>query len=200
MRNQPSLPDVVLFGIQGAGKGVQGQKLEEKYGYQPFVMGNVLREVKSQGGALGAEVARYMDAGELVPKEVTMSAAEAYLRSLDDHPVNFDGFPRNESQMAPFEELMKTRGKVFTCINLVVPRQEVIARIQERARKEGRKDDQDMRVVLRRLNNFEAETLPVIHQYNMQGKVKHIDGRQSVEEVAAEIQAHIETFVMQNVA
>ncbi len=69
--------DLVLFGIQGSGKGTQAKKLAAEYGYNIFEAGAELRKIASSDSPLGRRVKGYIDQGHLVPHTIIMEVVAA---------------------------------------------------------------------------------------------------------------------------
>lgn len=176
--------DLVFFGIQGSGKGTQAKLLAEEFGYYIFEAGGELRKIKASGTELGETVKTYIDNGELVPFEIIMQVVkEAIAAQPQDQKILFDGIPRDEDQMKAFDSILNESGRDFTCIHILLEKQEAIERIKGRAEIEGRADDADMEKVLRRIDLFLEKTMPVIKKYEDEGKVIEIEGKGSVEEI-----------------
>lgn len=180
--------DLVLFGIQGSGKGTQAKKLCDEFGYEQFEAGGELRKIAASGSELGNTVRSYIDAGHLVPHEIIMKVVqEAVHARPKDQKILFDGIPRDLDQMRDFDAIMKEAGRDFRCIHILLTREQGIERILGRAKAEGRKDDSDVSIVTRRMDTFEEKTKPVIEAYRSQGKVMEIDGNRNIEQVYADI-------------
>jgi adenylate kinase len=176
--------DLVFFGIQGSGKGTQAKRLAAEFGYDIFEAGGELRKIKASGSDLGKEVASYMDAGNLVPFEIIMKVVEESIASrAPDTKILFDGIPRDGDQKRSFDEIMKRVGREFTCVQILLDKEEAIQRILGRAQIEGRKDDADESAIMTRIQTFLDKTLPVIEDYKSSGNMIEVDGKGSVEEV-----------------
>ena len=76
---------VVLLGPPGAGKGTQARKLSEKLGIPQISTGDLFRENISSGTPLGLEAKRYLDAGDLVPSELTNKLVEDRIEAAGRH-------------------------------------------------------------------------------------------------------------------
>ena len=176
--------DLVLFGIQGSGKGTQAKKLAEEFGYDIFEAGGELRKIKASGSELGETVASYIDKGDLVPHDIIIQVVkEAILARDPDQKILFDGIPRDLDQMRDFNEIMKDVGREFQCVQFLLDPEEGVQRILGRAEKEGRTDDADEAVIRKRMATFEEKTVPVIEGYKDEGRVVEVDGVGTVEEV-----------------
>ena len=146
---------VVLLGPPGAGKGTQAQKLADKLGVPQISTGDLFRENISSGTPLGVEAKRYLDAGDLVPSDLTNALVEDRI-SQPDAADGFilDGFPRSVS----VEELLK--------------------RLKER----GRADDTE-EVIHNRFKVYSDETKPLLEYYH--DELKTVDAVGGLDEVFA---------------
>ncbi len=180
--------DLVLFGIQGSGKGTQAKRLAAEFQYDIFEAGGELRKIAASGSPLGETVKSYIDKGNLVPFEIIMQVVkEAILARPKSQKILFDGIPRDENQMKSFDAIMKEAGRPFRCIHILLSPEEGMQRILGRAKAEGRADDADTAIVEKRMKTFTEKTMPVIQAYAKQGKVTEIDGMRGVEEVYGEM-------------
>ncbi len=176
--------DLVLFGIQGSGKGTQAKKLAAEFGYDIFEAGGELRKIAASGSQLGKTVKSYIDAGNLVPHEIIMQVVkEAVLARPKDQKILFDGIPRDLNQMRDFDLIMKDAGRGFRVIHLQLDPEEGMRRILGRAKVEGRRDDANEAVIRRRMNTFVEKTVPVLEEYKKRGIVTEVDGKKAVDQV-----------------
>lgn len=177
------MKDIIIFGIQGSGKGTQAQIIAEKKGMQVFEMGGELRKIKKEDSELGKTVREIIDHGDLVPNEIVMDIVSHFLDGISaETPVLFDGIPRSLPQKHTLDALLQRKGRKPVGLFLDVPKEEVIQRMKER----GREDDTD-EVIERRIGNYESETLPVIEEYEAEGNMIRVNGFQGIEEVTEEI-------------
>ena len=100
-----------------------------------------------------------------------------------DQKILFDGVPRDEDQMHDFNSIMQGVGRDFQCVHILLDPEIGIKRILERASIEGRADDTDESFIRRRMEIFQEKTMPVLRQYEEQGKVIEVDGNGTIEEV-----------------
>jgi len=176
--------DLVLFGIQGSGKGTQAKKLAAELGYDIFEAGGELRKIAASGSELGETVKSFIDVGKLVPFEIIMQVVkEAIQERPADQKILFDGIPRDHDQMVAFNNTMKDVGRDFQCVQILLDAEEGVQRILGRAEEEGRKDDADETVIRRRMNTFLEKTVPVIDAYKEEGLMTEVDGDGSMDEV-----------------
>ena len=99
---------LIIFGPQGAGKGTQSARIAEKYGIPAISTGEIFRWAIKGRTALGNKVLEYVDAGKLVPDELTIQVVKERL-GADDCADGFllDGFPRNVQQAEALDRLME---------------------------------------------------------------------------------------------
>ncbi|MFH0851355.1 MAG: adenylate kinase [Candidatus Peregrinibacteria bacterium] len=180
--------DLVLFGIQGSGKGTQAKRLCAEFGYEMFEAGGELRKIAASGSDLGKTVKSYIDVGKLVPFEIIMQVVkEAILARPKMQKILFDGIPRDLDQMRSFDQIMADAGRDFRCIEILFTEEEGVKRILGRAKLEGRADDADEATIRRRMQTFTEKTKPVIGRYKVQGRLTEVDGKGTVEEVYEDI-------------
>lgn len=176
--------DLLLFGIQGSGKGTQAKLLAKQFDYDIFEAGGELRKIKDSGSELGQEVASYIDAGNLVPHEIIMAVVKEAVSAREaDQQILFDGIPRDLAQKEDFDALMAELGRGFVCIWIMVDEEACVQRILKRAEDQGRADDADEAIIRKRMATFHEKTIPVIEEYASEGKVSEVSGEGSVDEV-----------------
>lgn len=176
--------DLVLFGIQGSGKGTQARRIAAEFGYDIFETGAELRRIIASGSELGKTAASYMDKGNLVPLPLVMQVVkEAVLAKAKTQKILFDGIPRDREQMDAFNAMMGEVGRPFQCLHILLSEEEALQRILARAKVEGRVDDSDEAYIRRRMEIFREKTTPVIDAYRKQGKLMDVEGDGVVEEV-----------------
>lgn len=181
---------LLIVGPQGSGKGTQGVRIAEALGVPVVSTGDVFRANVAGGTDLGVQVKEIIDAGQLVPDELTSAVVRDRL-SKEDAAGGFllDGYPRNLPQVMHLDEFLGGREeKLDAVIVLEVPREESIARLSKRALEQGRADDTEA-VIAQRLAIYESETAPIIGVYATRGIVDEIDGTGSVDEITDRILA-----------
>ena len=176
--------DIILFGIQGSGKGTQADLLMKTLSnYQYFEPGNILRALKSNDNVLWNHIKASMLQGKMVDDGVIFGLFDIYEHLLK-HGQNMliDWFMRSQPQMYYFltQEYVNKRG--FVGIHYNLSKEKAIERIMSRAAKEWREDD-TKEAIERRLSIYEKETKPVIDHLDKMGKMIHIDADQSVEKI-----------------
>ena len=184
---------LLIVGPQGSGKGTQGVRIAEALGIPVVSTGDVFRANVAQGTELGKQVTSIIDAGDLVPDELTSAVVRDRL-SQDDASEGFllDGYPRNLAQVMHLDEFLGGRDESLDAvIALMVPRDESLARLTARAAEQGRADD-TAEAIETRLSIYERETAPILGVYGARGVVDEIDGMGGLDEVTARIFAALD--------
>jgi adenylate kinase len=179
---------VLFMGPPGAGKGTQAALVAEHFGVPQISTGDIFRANVAAGTELGVIAKRYMDAGEYVPDEVTNDMVRARLGQPDARRgFLLDGYPRTVDQVARLDEMLAELGTSLDgVIVLRVDREELIARLLERARTSGRADDTED-VIRYRQEVYAEQTTPLLSLYSERGLVVEVDGHGTVDEVAERI-------------
>ena len=125
---------LVLVGPPGAGKGTQAEFISAHLSIPKISTGDIFRANVSQGTPLGREAKKFMDAGDLVPDEITVGMVRDRLAE-DDAGKGFllDGFPRNVPQARTLDDLLLSAGTPLDVVlELVVDDDEVVRRLSGR--------------------------------------------------------------------
>lgn len=204
---------ILLMGPPGAGKGTQAANLVKEFGIPHISTGDMFRAAVKEGTELGLQAKACMDAGKLVPDEVTIGIVKERLAKPDcKKGFILDGFPRTVEQADALTGILKELGLSLTAaINITVPAADLIERAVGRrickscgatyhvkfnpSKKAGvcdtcagdlyqRADDSE-ETMKNRLSVYEAQTKPLIAYYEKAGVYKEIDGRQPIDDVKA---------------
>ena len=175
---------IVLLGAPGSGKGTQAALLEKELGVPHISTGVLFRAAVQEATVLGKKIASILDAGELVPDDLTLELLEERI-VLADTADGFilDGYPRNLVQAESLDGLLEKLGfEVDEVVQIDVDTEEVIGRIAKRATDQGRSDDSE-EVVRNRMRIYEEQTAPVIDYYGEKGRLTRVLGTGSIEDV-----------------
>lgn len=178
----------LIVGPQGSGKGTQGIIVARAFGVPQVATGDIFRENVAGGTELGTRVQAIIEAGNLVPDELTSELVRDRLAQPDAaNGFLLDGYPRNRGQVADLDAFLTPRDEQLDAvIELAVPRAESIARLLQRATEQGRTDDTED-VISKRLEIYERETAPILDDYRSRGLVVRVDGVGSLAEVTERI-------------
>ena len=108
--------NLILLGPPGAGKGTQARKLVEDRGMVQLSTGDMLREAKSSGTAMGRKVAEVMDRGGLVTDEIVIGLIEEKMKGSQGAGFIFDGFPRTLGQADALGAMLKRSGQELNAV------------------------------------------------------------------------------------
>jgi adenylate kinase len=186
--------NLILFGPPGSGKGTQSNRLIEKYGWIHLSTGDLLRAEISRRTTLGIEAKHFIDQGQLVPDQVVIGMISS---ALDSNPQAkgflFDGFPRTVAQAEALDNLLTQKETaIHLMLALEVGEEELVHRLVNRGKTSGRSDDSDESIIRNRIREYENKTAAVAEYYASFGKVVHVPGEGSIEDIFNAISAQIE--------
>lgn len=207
---------ILLMGPPGAGKGTQAVKLVERYKIPQISTGDMFRAAVKEGTELGKKAKACMDAGTLVPDEVTVGIVRERL-AKEDCAGGFilDGFPRTVEQAEALEKILEELNlKLTKVLNIRVPAEYLIERAVGRricktcgstyhvkfnapkvedtcdncGGKLYQRADDNEETMKNRLRVYEESTRPLIEYYEKAGVYAEVDGRQPIEKVTEELE------------
>lgn len=182
--------NLIIFGPPLAGKGTQSKLILEKLNLIHLSTGDALRLEKEKGTELGLEAAEYSKKGLLAPDELVSKVVERfYHENNSGKGILFDGYPRNLEQAKHLMEVLKgSNDQVDRIIYLKVDNQELLKRAEKRAKEQNREDDKDSAIVLTRIEEFSASTVPAINFIREMGiKTIEIDGNKEIATISKQI-------------
>jgi len=210
---------ILLMGPPGAGKGTQAASLVEKFAIPHISTGDMFRAAVKEGTELGKQAKACMDAGQLVPDNVTIGIVGERLAKSDcKKGFILDGFPRTVDQADALDKILANLGiKLTRVLNIDVPAEELIARAVGRrickkcgatyhvtfkpTAKAGicdacggetyqRADDSEA-TMKNRLSVYVSQTKPLIDYYQNAGLYTEVDGRQAINKVFDDVVASL---------
>jgi len=217
------MKNIILLGAPGTGKGTQAEMIAGRYGIPQISTGDIFRSHISSGTELGLAVKSYIDAGRLVPDELTDSLIGDRL-SRDDCAAGFilDGYPRTIPQANALDRFLSEGGRRINLVaSIYVPDETVVTRLSGRRGCRGcgktyhltdnppaaegicdrcggalsQRDDDREETIRNRLSVYYAQTAPLIELYKAAGVFAEIVGQELVEDTTAEmVKTLIKTF------
>lgn len=206
---------VVLLGPPGAGKGTQAKRLSEELSLPHISSGEIFREHLRENSELGEQAREYMDRGDLVPDDLTISMIADRLGEPDcSRGAILDGFPRTPAQAEGLGDILSEQGtQVSVVLFIAVPEDELVRRLTGRLvcvaeghvyhtefnppEREGicdidgselyQRDDDKPETVRARIKVYMNKTEPLIEYYRSRGLLTEVDGAQPIEGVTRDL-------------
>ncbi len=175
---------LLIMGAPGAGKGTQASALAARYDVPAISTGDIFRANIKNGTPLGVKVKEIIEAGEYVPDELTEEIVADRL-AQDDAAGGFllDGFPRTMHQVHFLDRHLADRGeRLDAVVSLVVDPDVLVERLLDRARIEGRADDNED-TIRRRMEVYAGQTAPLLYHYEKLDLLVEVEGTGTVDEV-----------------
>jgi len=202
---------IILLGAQGSGKGTQAELLSQTLGVPHIASGDLFRKAIDEKTELGIKAKVYIDRGELVPDDLTVTMVVKRLEEPDcSQGVLFDGFPRTVAQAEVLDKGLQEVGKqIDLAIYLQVLREELLKRLTGRYICKAKqhvyninthppkvagvcdidgselyqRSDDTGEAVQKRLDIFFNETIRLLDYYGKQKKLVEVDGNQDIDRV-----------------
>jgi len=185
---------VFVLGGPGAGKGTQCELITQRMeGWAHLSAGDLLRaERKKADSELGELINSKIAAGQIVPSEITVrllrNAMDDIRSSTGKTKFLIDGFPRSAENASTWDQQMpESTAVVEMVLFLDCPEDTMTSRLLERGQTSGRNDD-NLEVIRKRFHTFRQESMPIVHMYQQQDKVKTVQTDRSPEEIYKEIE------------
>ena len=214
---------IVLLGAPGSGKGTVGKIIAEDLNLAHISTGDLFRENLKNETPLGLEAKKYMDAGELVPDDVTIRMLTERLKSDDvENGAVLDGFPRTQNQAVSLDEMLRgMESKVDMALNIDVPFDEIVERIANRRSCRGcseiynvvfnppkvegicdkcggelyQREDQKPEVVQNRLKVYSQSAEELINHYRNSGVLYDAKAGDSVGKTSYDVAKEVEDYI-----
>ena len=197
--------NIVMLGPQGSGKGTQAKLIAEKYGITHLSTGDMFREQINQQSRLGKEAQKFINAGNLVPDEITIAMLKERIKTCRKGFV-LDGFPRTLPQAKALRDITDIDYVVYVHIS----DEEAVKRLSGRwqckkcnsiygkinmpkdkkCKCSGelyQRDDDKPDAIKRRLQEYHQKTDHLIDFYKDKEILIEINGEQRVEKVFQDI-------------
>lgn len=202
----------LFMGIQGAGKGTQAARLADELHVPQISTGNIFRAVIKQESPLGEELRKILNAGLLVPDELTSRMVKDRIAQPDAQTgFILDGYPRTQTQAGHLDDMLAERGEQIERVFFFdLPEDEAVARLEPRRvctvneshiyhlvhnppKQSGvcdvdgaplkQRDDDKPEAIKKRVSEYLQQTIPLIDLYEKRGLVSRIDATQNIEDV-----------------
>ena len=190
--------NVVLFGSPGSGRSSQGKAIAKEFGLEYVATGEMLQQEMEVNPEMAQMYLEQFENGEFIPDEVVVQLIEKKLANTRNvKGFLFKGFPRNLVQSYILDGLLKKHGSFISQYVVVeVPTLELFRRLDERGKTAAALPyDKTTTKILKRLQEYETKTFPVIEKYDQHVSVKRVSGVGTFEEVFQRIAAEVENGV-----
>jgi adenylate kinase len=176
---------VVLIGPPGAGKGTQAVFIAERFSIPHIATGDIFRANISGGTPLGELARTFIEAGDLVPDQLTGGMVRDRLNDPDaQHGFLLDGFPRNVAQAYELDAMLNDLGSSLDVVLLLaIDDHHILSRLIARRYQQHRADDQTQ-TVRHRLDVYAEQTAPLLTFYESRRQLVTIDALGAIESVA----------------
>lgn len=164
------MKNIIIFGAPGSGKGTYSDMIVEKYGMGHISTGDVLRAQIKAETELGKLAQGYINNGQLIPDDLMINIlAKTYDELPAGKGVIFDGFPRTIAQAEALKKMLAERGhEMGVMIELVVSEDILMERLLNRAKEQGRADDNE-ETIRKRFEVYHNQTAPLAEWFEKEG-------------------------------
>ena len=188
------MKNIIIFGAPGSGKGTYSAALVKRFNMGHISTGDVLRKEIKAGTELGKVADSFISQGQLIPDDLMIDILAATYDQFPGGGVIFDGFPRTIPQAEALKKMLKERGHdMGVMIELVVDEDELMRRLLNRAKIEGRADDNE-ETIRKRFEVYRTQTQPLSDWFEKEGirKVFKFEEHPSIEGMVEAIAQSIE--------
>ena len=181
--------NIILFGAPGAGKGTQAERLVSGRGLVQLSTGEMLRAAIAAGTDLGQRAKVIIDRGDLVSDDIIVEMIGARIDNDCANGAILDGVPRTVSQALALDKMLNSKKLALDhVIEIKVDKAALFARIENRAAETGgARSDDNADILRKRLEVYYENTAPLLPYYADKGVLKSVDGMNSIDEVASQI-------------
>jgi adenylate kinase len=212
---------LVLLGPPGAGKGTQGDYIQQKLGIPKLSTGDMLRAAAASGSDLGKHVQEVMSAGKLVSDTIMVDLIRERIAKADcAKGFILDGFPRTLAQAEALTQMFEKENlRLDAVLEFEVDDKALIERISGRfacakcgagyhdtfkpLRQQGvcdecgnteflRRKDDNAETVAKRLDAYHEQTAPLLPYYENCGVLRTVDGMQTIDMVRLDVEKMLE--------
>ena len=164
------MKNIIIFGAPGSGKGTYSDVIVEKYGMNHISTGDTRRNEIKKGTEVGKIAKGLIDNGQLIPDELMVKIlANTYDALPKGKGVIFDGFPRTIAQAEALKQMLAERNnELGLVIELVVEEGILMSRLLNRAKEQGRADDNEV-TIKKRFDVYHAQTEPILEWFDKEG-------------------------------
>lgn len=201
--------NILMFGPPGSGKSTHSRTIVERYGLVYISSGDIIRSEIEAGTALGKEMQRYLERGDLIPDTVVNTLIISRLRRNRNNFL-IDGYPRTPAQVIALENYLYDHGiNIDVALEIFIPKEVSIKRISGRRicpkcgavyhleynppKEPGKcdycgsplvkREDDEEEIVARRYDLYIKNMEPIIKFYKKQGVYVRINGNADIENV-----------------
>jgi adenylate kinase len=177
--------NLIILGPQGSGKTTQAELLAQRFGFSLLSAGAILRKIAREDTELGKTVHQKINVEGLLvqPELISEVFKEKIAEAPKDRGLILDGYPRTLEQYSLFKKFWPATARGdYQVVFIDLSEEEAVKRLTGR----GRSDDTQT-AIQTRLQSFYSETMPMIRAMEADGKVVHVDGAPSIDEVHRKI-------------
>lgn len=180
---------ILLIGRPGSGKGTQATLLSERLAWIRLSSGDRIKQIRDGDEPFSARVRAVYDKGTFLPDWLADFILERGLLDLEPYVgVVTEGFGRTLQQAQHYTDIIEWLGRSLLVIHLEVSEEETLRRMASRSATQDRPDSNTQEKMHSRLAQYTAETEPALEYLRTLGVVKDIDGEQTPEKIAEDIE------------